>query len=232
MRTEFLSDNLPKYTTVEQIDAELTRLEQKPTGSHAERAGFLIKIYGLCRQADVAKLLINVTRGMIDSADLTSILAGTFPDAKIGERHGPHYLSLARSGKLDGVLPGITIPMTSRRAKKAAATPVVASATPVVAAGDTVRVVQAIGAADIGTAESILGLNTAQETISMLDGGEVPPITDQTIIGTVIETTTPVSDVDRLKALDHPALMAEAKRLGVSAKGKKGDIIARIMAAL
>jgi len=53
-------------------------------------------------QAKFASWLINVTQGNITNDQLTEALAEAFPTAKVGPRHGPHYASLSRSGKLKG----------------------------------------------------------------------------------------------------------------------------------
>lgn len=67
-------------------------------------------------QADLAAHIINVTDGGVTPEDLTNALRWGFPRANIGTRHGPHYLCLARTGKLSGVKTGLVIPKGGRKA--------------------------------------------------------------------------------------------------------------------
>jgi len=53
-------------------------------------------------QAKCAAWLINVTEGNVTSDDIETVLRERFPGAKIGGRHGAHFASLSRSGKLKG----------------------------------------------------------------------------------------------------------------------------------
>jgi len=46
--------------------------------------------------------LINLTQGNVTNDDLTEALSEAFPGAKVGRRHGAHFASLSRSGKLKG----------------------------------------------------------------------------------------------------------------------------------
>lgn len=53
-------------------------------------------------QSACAAFLINVREGAITPAELTEALAKAFPNDKVGDRHGAHYASLSRTGKLKG----------------------------------------------------------------------------------------------------------------------------------
>lgn len=57
---------------------------------------------GVRSQGEFAALVINLTKGGIQAEELTDAMAAAFPGAKVGKRHGPHYLCLARTGKLAG----------------------------------------------------------------------------------------------------------------------------------
>lgn len=70
--------------------------------AHASALAVARKVAGSNSQAKFAALLINLTEGDISNEQLTSALAVEFPEAKVGDRHGPHYASLSRSGKLAG----------------------------------------------------------------------------------------------------------------------------------
>ena len=45
-------------------------------------------------------LSLNLSEGMITSEELGDLMGRVFPENRIGVRHGPHYLSLARHGNL------------------------------------------------------------------------------------------------------------------------------------
>ncbi len=51
---------------------------------------------------EFAATMINLAQGNIDSADLRDAMEVAFPEHKISDRHGSHYLSLARNGNLQG----------------------------------------------------------------------------------------------------------------------------------
>jgi hypothetical protein len=74
-----------------------------PAPEDADKARELCaKLSGYRSQGEFAAHMINLSNGTILPADLTDALACAFPAAKIGTRHGPHYLCLARTGKLAG----------------------------------------------------------------------------------------------------------------------------------
>ena len=50
-------------------------------------------------QKILASWLISQNPSMT-SSELTALMEGSFPSAQVGARHGPHYLSLSKSGKL------------------------------------------------------------------------------------------------------------------------------------
>ena len=52
-------------------------------------------------QPRFAAFIINATEGNIANGDITEALREAFPSAKIGDRHGPHFASYSRTGKLD-----------------------------------------------------------------------------------------------------------------------------------
>lgn len=88
----------------------------------------LVKSSGVRSQEEYAGLAITLTRGSISGDDLTKVVAEGFPQAKVGKRHGPYYLSHARTGKL--VVPEDCIPgKGGRKATVAAAAPVVTTVT-------------------------------------------------------------------------------------------------------
>jgi len=74
-----------------------------PVPDDADKAQELaIKLGGFRSQSEASAWLINVTEGEIDGPTLTGALRELFPNAKVSDRHGPHYLSHARTGKLKG----------------------------------------------------------------------------------------------------------------------------------
>jgi hypothetical protein len=47
---------------------------------------------------DFAVVVVNGNKGSVSGEELGTAMAKAFPAHKIGERHGPHYLSLCRTG--------------------------------------------------------------------------------------------------------------------------------------
>ena len=94
----------------------------------------LVRACGVKSQGEAAVLTVNLTNGAVNATQLTDVLRAAFPGARVGTRHGPHYLSLARTGKLDGVEVA-RIPHARKAA--AAAAPVAAKPVIVAAAAPT-----------------------------------------------------------------------------------------------
>ncbi len=75
-----------------------------------------------CRSLDeFSATIVNLTDGKIDSDTLASHMTKAFPNHKIGDRHGSHYLSLARNGNLSGTIECRFKPAKATRKAKAAA---------------------------------------------------------------------------------------------------------------
>lgn len=56
-----------------------------------------------CRSLDeFSATMVNLYEGNIESESLKDAMAEAFPNHTIGDRHGSHYLSLARNGNLQG----------------------------------------------------------------------------------------------------------------------------------
>lgn len=56
-----------------------------------------------CRTLDeVAATVVNLSKGTVTGEELGKAFEKAFPAHKIGARHGPHYLSLSRTGGLSG----------------------------------------------------------------------------------------------------------------------------------
>jgi len=100
------------------INSELERQNLPvPRGSdEVARASLLLA--GVRSQGDYAAQVLNVCDGKVDPDDLTRALSEAFPGARIGKRHGPHYMSHARSGKLRGLRKGMVIPHRASRPRK------------------------------------------------------------------------------------------------------------------
>jgi len=78
-------------------------LSVSPDASREEIEAIAMKIANAkSSQAKAAAFLINITEGNITNDELTATLAAWFPNAKVGDRHGAHFASLSRSGKLKG----------------------------------------------------------------------------------------------------------------------------------
>lgn len=73
-----------------------------------------------CRSLDeYSATIINLSGGTIDADGLKAGMQKAFPEHKIGDRHGNHYLSLARKGNLQGNVECHFQPAKSSRKKKA-----------------------------------------------------------------------------------------------------------------
>jgi hypothetical protein len=75
---------------------------------------------GVKSQGDFSAAIINATHGegkALTAEELTIALKMAFPTAGVGKRHGPHYLCLARTGKLAGVAKMAPIPFAKRERK-------------------------------------------------------------------------------------------------------------------
>lgn len=71
---------------------------------------------------DVAVTVVNLTNGSITAEELHEGFVKCFPEHKIGDRHAPHYLSLARTGNHNSKFETrVEVPKASRKAKGAAA---------------------------------------------------------------------------------------------------------------
>lgn len=115
---EALAGALSKVTKLDVVNARLQKAGLPPMDNVDAAVLALVRASGIKSQGDAAVLAVNVTGGAVQAETLTEILKAGFPGAKIGARHGPHYLSLARTGKLEGV-EAATIPHSARRQKTA-----------------------------------------------------------------------------------------------------------------
>ena len=95
-----LSTILATLIPMDRANAHLKANNLPVMEDHEKSLNLVITSSGARTQADVARLVINLTEGHVNSKDLTEILKVAFPKDKVGERHGPNYLSLARTGKL------------------------------------------------------------------------------------------------------------------------------------
>lgn len=59
-----------------------------------------VRSSGAKTQGEVAALVVNLTKAQVTGAQLTEVLKAAFPSDKVGDRHGPYYLSLCRTGKI------------------------------------------------------------------------------------------------------------------------------------
>lgn len=67
---------------------------------HEKALALAVKSSGVKTQGEVSALVVNLTHGTISGAQLTEVLKAAFPTDKVGDRHGPYYLSLCRTGKI------------------------------------------------------------------------------------------------------------------------------------
>jgi hypothetical protein len=83
---------------LENINEELTA-RNMPNVEVADNGANLLAI-GVRSLDEFAATVINLAKGAIEPATMTGYMVKAFPGHKIGERHGPHYISLARTGSL------------------------------------------------------------------------------------------------------------------------------------
>ena len=92
---------LLSLTSVSDLQSELKISGFKSDSTDkTELITLLTRVYAVRGQAAMSALAINLTKGTINAATLTQILREAFPTAKIGPRHGKHYASYSRTGKL------------------------------------------------------------------------------------------------------------------------------------
>lgn len=80
------------------LNAELTAIGARPASTVLGAS--LTLLSRVATMDDATALVCNATGGAVKGDQLTAILAATFTTNKVSGRHGPHYLSHARTGKL------------------------------------------------------------------------------------------------------------------------------------
>lgn len=201
--------------SADMIIERLTKLGIPPAadGNPEASAVALVRASGIKSQGEAAVLLVNLTGGRCTADQVTAALKAAFPGAKIGARHGPHYLSLARTGKLEGV-EASTIPHSARKSHKPATIVTVADSAPAKKAS-----VPAPGG----------GTSAPKDAAPKPE--PAPAADDKAIEGKAAQEKAVADLRARLSALNQKELAAEAKKFGVKAIGKKDDIIVAIIAA-
>jgi predicted DNA-binding protein (UPF0251 family) len=134
----------------EALSAELELINIPDVEDLEQRATLALRGCQVRSQSDAAAFLVNATNGTITSEQLTRFLSESFPTARIGKRHGPHYLCLCRTGKI-AIRDGITVPKAKRKSK----TKVVVEVEPEVASEEVVEAV----AAEVNRAEEIAAMD-------------------------------------------------------------------------
>lgn len=235
-----LADALGLSTTKELLAEQLASFGIK----NSSDPFVLVNCLGVKSQADAAALIINL--GVHDPGVITMILQLAFPGSRVGARHGPHYLSLARTGKLAGIT-NRNIVHRVRQQRGAAKSDVVMAAmmNSVTSAAEVTTPTDAeLEAAPVSVDEVIaLSLDGNGTTAAVVPTVVVPPdaetamaeglasLDEERTIEPAAESTPVVSREDALKAMSRKELVAECKRIGVKANGKDADLIARILAA-
>lgn len=112
-------------TSIEVIDGQLKELGISPADGNdaAAKAEAFVRAQGVTDQGHWAAVVINMTIGEgkdLDGKSLTRLVAQAFPNANVNDRHGPHYLSHARYGRLKGLRKDLPVIPHARRASKSA----------------------------------------------------------------------------------------------------------------
>lgn len=91
----------------------MTKVDDPNTGAALLAAGI--------RSLDeFAATVVNLSKGDCDADTLKVFMTKAFPNHKIGDRHGSHYLSLARSGNIQGAIECRYAPAKATRRKSTA----------------------------------------------------------------------------------------------------------------
>lgn len=201
---ENLAAGIARVSNLESINARLAKhglpqVEDLNTG-----AVQLARASGVKSQGDVAVLVVNLTGGRVQADDLTKILAAAFPGSKVGERHGPHYLSLARTGKLKGVEIEGTIAHRAR--KKANGAVIEVKTQPVEIKSDGAEHLALMAATGVEIADKV---HEAAKHDALMSTNDLKA---------------------ELEALSQKDLAARAKAVGIKAVGEKDAIIKGILA--
>ena len=179
-------------------------------------------------QGDLAAVYINHTHGVgkpLDPDSLCTVLMAGFPGAKIGQRHGPYYISKARTGQLKGLKEGLRpIPHAKRCAPRKATPPVkIIEVTPEMTEQEA-AVHKVITDAVKASASPI----TDAEADLLVEEVKVEEVK-------VEEVKVEVEEVEELEAvlsdLSRADLVALANKVGVSSRGKSALLIKRIQDA-
>lgn len=94
------------------------------TYENAEDAATILAM-GVRSLDEFTATMVNLTHGELVGKALTPMLAMAFPDHGISDRHGPHYLSLCRTGETSSKIKCRFEIDKARRPKKAGAEPTV-----------------------------------------------------------------------------------------------------------
>ncbi len=205
------------FLTLEQINGRLAKRGLPPMKDILTAAATLTRAEGVRTQSQACVLLLNITGGTVHSEDVTKALTEGFPGAKVGDRHGPHYMSLARTGKLEGLDKDITIIPHSARAKKSSTTvPTVVASKPA----------PTTAPAEPAPAVEVPALAAPAPAFSEEQLAEIiPPAAEPTF--------DPAAALKaELSALNQKDLAARAKKAGVKSTGKAADVIERILATV
>ena len=203
-----LASGLAKVSNLETINGRLAKFGINQSSDLADAAGALAVIANAKTQGEVAVLMVNLTNGTITPEQLTNVLKVAFPNCRVGARHGPHYLSKCRTGKLTGV--------EDVQIKKAAKT---TKAAEVIVPTDDQLETEAN--------EFVKMTEEANEQFKTVDAStveETPIVVEEAPI--VVEAPKGTYDDCTVEELRNMA-----KVLGVSSAGGKAKLIARIMAA-
>ena len=110
-------------TNIDALDRELEKegIVAAEGTEEKDRTMTYLKSQGIATQGHFAAVVINFTIGeklKLTPTQLTAACAKAFPNANVKERHGPHYLSHARHGRLTGLRADLpVIPHAKRKSK-------------------------------------------------------------------------------------------------------------------
>ena len=95
-----LSETLSRFVSLENMTEYLHGHGINRPADEKDVPKMVIRISQVRTQAEVAALLVNLTRGQCSKDDMIDVLKSAFPGDKVGARHGSYYLSKCRTGKI------------------------------------------------------------------------------------------------------------------------------------
>lgn len=96
------------------MDALTAELDAQGIPEMPEAAAVAVVTKGVNSLGSFTRLVSDLSGGTLTGKDITGLMLRVFPENKVGDKHGPHYLSLARKGRYGDLR---HVPPSRRRTK-------------------------------------------------------------------------------------------------------------------